>query len=108
MIREYVNEVSRRYGITYIRVIGAQRSRELVRARDIVAALAYASGYTNQQIGDVLGGRDHTTIIAARQRAARNIRNDAYFRNVLLEVEAAVNTKRSRDLSKIGAGHERE
>jgi len=89
-IGDYVAAVARQHGIQQWRLVGGQRSRELVRARDVVAHLAYSKGYSNAQIGKALGGRDPSTVTASRGRAVRTIANDRDFREDIKAAEIAV------------------
>jgi len=99
-IQDYTAAVSRRFQINVWRMRGVQRSRELVRARDIVAFLSYSKGYTNAQIGAALGKRDHSTIVGCRGRAQRAISNDADFRADIRTIEL--------DVRAMIRGHEKE
>jgi len=47
-----------------------ERTRPYVLARDEICFLCRAEGYTLGQIGNALGGRDHTTVMTASQRHA--------------------------------------
>jgi len=56
------------------RIIGNRRSANLVYARHIICDILYSDAFLNlslKQIGRLLGGRDHTTVI----NAIRSVRN---------------------------------
>lgn len=91
-IADYLATVARQHGIKQWRLVGGQRSRELVRARDIVAYLAYSKGYSNAQIGHTLGRRDASTITASRHRGSLALATDRCFREDVRAAEVAVMT----------------
>jgi hypothetical protein len=58
------------------------RKRDLAYLRHIFCILAYEYGFSLKEIGEYLGGRDHTTIIHCK-KAAKNLLDtgDALFTN---------------------------
>jgi chromosomal replication initiation ATPase DnaA len=60
-------------------IVGPSRQRRITLARFAVARAARRAGHTWVAIGEALGGRDHTTIIAAEQRAADLEQTDRWF-----------------------------
>ena len=70
-IRDYLSEIADRHRITVRRLVGGQRTRQMVALRDVATILAHNDGFTLQQIGSALGGRDHTTIVTALRRIER-------------------------------------
>jgi chromosomal replication initiation ATPase DnaA len=102
MVAHYIAEVSRVSGIPIRQIIGRHRYRELVRARDMIAFLAYAKGYSNQRIANALGGRDPSTVSASRLRAIELVKYDQCFRDELQKVEAAVVQMAEVRAAKIG------
>lgn len=62
-------------------------------ARNIVVYLAWKGGrYTFEQIGKVLGGRDHSTIISAKDAIKDPIAVDKNFAAEIAEIERMVST----------------
>jgi chromosomal replication initiation ATPase DnaA len=58
-------------GFNYDQITGFARLPYLVRVRDAIAWVAReAHGRTWNEIGEVIGGRDHKTIFSAHARAA--------------------------------------
>jgi chromosomal replication initiation ATPase DnaA len=72
-------------------VLGDGRTRNLAWTRFAVILVASENGKTSPQIGRVLGGRDHSTIIAGYRRAQHLAVSDPYFACLLalLRQEAA-------------------
>jgi chromosomal replication initiator protein len=50
-------------GVTCCRLIGQSRARGLVRARRVAMLAMRSCGMSLPQIGEALGGRDHTTVL---------------------------------------------
>ena len=62
-LRHLMAQVALRYGITLEQMVGPQRCRPFVMARQAFCEEAFASGkWSSTQIGDVLD-RDHTTVL---------------------------------------------
>ena len=55
-------------GISYEDITSAKRSREIVIARHMAIWFLYQKGLTFQKIGKLIGNRDHSTIVCARDR----------------------------------------
>jgi len=61
---EYIIEtVCDETGIPFEKVAGKGRKREVVITRQLIAFFGRASGLTCKRLGELLGGRDHTTVI---------------------------------------------
>lgn len=66
------------YGIGYQQLVGPQRHRKLVRARQVAAYLASTvTGRSLPQIGRSIGGRDHSTILHACRKISAELERDA-------------------------------
>ena len=50
-------------GVTRCRLIGQSRAQGLVRARRVAMIAMRSCGMSLPQIGEALGGRDHTTVL---------------------------------------------
>lgn len=79
--------VSRLFGIDLGVLRSAKRSKDIVLPRQIAAYLLRSLGDLSlKKIGEVLGGRDHTTIIYALEKIERELTQNPILRN---QVEAA-------------------
>jgi len=62
--RHIVEEVIAKHGCTYAQLVGRQRSRELVAARfEAYFRLSEETTLSLPQIGRMLGGKDHTSVL---------------------------------------------
>lgn len=62
-VSQLVREAAAHLNVTPEELTGPGRARELVRARAAISRVARDQGYSYPQIGRLLGGRDHTTIM---------------------------------------------
>lgn len=72
-VRQIVKAVSEREGITVDDIMSDRRNAPIVHARHLAMYLSrYFTMLSTTQIGRLIGGRDHTTVIhGVRQTAAR-------------------------------------
>lgn len=72
--RVILREVSQKHGIPVKQIVGEQRSRAIVAARhEAMYRMAHETRMSLPQIGQRLGGRDHTTCLhGIRMHAERN------------------------------------
>ncbi|QHL90681.1 hypothetical protein GVO57_07340 [Sphingomonas changnyeongensis] len=89
LITALVGDVATATGVPAAKLVGAGRDRTTARARHLVCWVARkAHAISLQDIGQALGGRDHTTIILSVRQADRLCHRDPHFRllaNDLLE-----------------------
>jgi chromosomal replication initiator protein len=81
MIAQLVETAARTFEVPRTALLGRSRRRHIVYARQ---ALAWALRHTHPElslsaIGDLLGGRDHTTIIWAIEAAERRAKADPRY-----------------------------
>lgn len=79
-----INIVAEHFNITSLDIIAPKRSKELVFPRQI--AMFLCGEMTNeslQNIGKVLGGRDHTTIIHGQKKIASELKQDENLKNTI-------------------------
>lgn len=69
-------------------VIGERRNDDLVRVRRLIAWVARKHGYTMPEIGAILGGRDHTSILWALSQIDLDLRDNPDLASLLDQVEA--------------------
>ena len=63
-----MRRVADAYGVDIGAMKGQGKTRHLTDARECFAKMASREGFSSTQIGKVLGGRDHTTILALLNR----------------------------------------
>ncbi len=64
--------------VTHGEIVGTMRLKEIVRARNLAAAVLRARGNSLPKVGALLGGRDHSTVVNAIDRFfVRDIREPA-------------------------------
>lgn len=62
-LRDIVQRVAERHGISVATLCMRSRRKDLVRFRHEAMWEGYQCGYSNHRIGMALGGLDHTTVI---------------------------------------------
>lgn len=89
--KEINKRVAKYFNVTVRELTGASRRKTVVRARALsVYLIRTVLGSSFQVIGQSLGGRDHTTVMHAFQRATQWLDHDAGFARAAMEVGAAV------------------
>ncbi|CAG0928781.1 Chromosomal replication initiator protein DnaA [Thermoflexales bacterium] len=84
---ELVMTVSDFYGISRDDLLGRGRNKELVHPRQVVMYLAREElQLTLPQIGESLGGRDHTTVIYGVEKVTQAIDSDDNIRREVLAI----------------------
>ncbi len=86
-----VTEAALHFRVTTNDIISARRTQDVVRPRQVVAYLArHMTKLSMPVIGKHLGGRDHTTILAAIRQVDRLMGRDADFAERVDEVRRRV------------------
>ncbi len=79
--------VASAFGVTKDRLLGRDRSREVALPRQVAMYLMREVGNISlPQIGDALGGRDHTTVMYACDKVADLIERDDRLRRQVLQL----------------------
>jgi len=82
-----VNVVASAFGITPEKLMGRDRSRKAALPRQVVMyLLRQEANVSLPQIGEALGGRDHTTVIYACEKVADLIERDDRLRRQVLQI----------------------
>jgi chromosomal replication initiator protein len=82
-----VNVVASSFGITPDKLMGRGRSREVALPRQVVMyLLRQEANVSLPQIGEALGGRDHTTVIYACEKVADMLERDDRLRRQVLQI----------------------
>ncbi|WP_299025652.1 chromosomal replication initiator protein DnaA [uncultured Thermanaerothrix sp.] len=84
---QVVNAVAQVFGISRERLLSRERSREVALPRQVAMYLLREEANVSfPQIGEVLGGRDHTTVLYACEKVADMIERDDYLRRRISQV----------------------
>ena len=84
---QVLNAVASAFGITRERLLGRDRSREVALPRQVAMYLMREIGNISlPQIGVVLGGRDHTTVMYACEKVSDMIERDDRLRRQVLQL----------------------
>jgi chromosomal replication initiator protein len=86
--RQVVDLVAHTFGIPMERMLGRDRSREVALPRQVAMYLLREEANVSlPQIGEVLGGRDHSTVLYACEKVADLIERDDRFRRQVLQIK---------------------
>jgi chromosomal replication initiator protein len=84
---EVVRKVAETFGVAMDRMLGRDRSREVALPRQIAMyLLRQEANISLPQIGDALGGRDHTTIMYGCDKIADLLERDDRLRRQVIEI----------------------
>jgi chromosomal replication initiator protein len=79
------------FGVTVDRILGRDRSQDVVLPRQIVMyLLRVEADYSLPQIGDALGGRDHTTVMYGCEKVADLLERDDRLRRQVIKVREQI------------------
>jgi chromosomal replication initiator protein len=82
---QIMEAVADHFGVQVAALQGRSRSRAVARPRQIAMYLIREeTGESLPRIGDMLGGRDHTTILYGCERIADLIEEDAHLRREVI------------------------
>lgn len=89
-----IDIVTRHFSITKEEIIGKQRNRKFVRPRHILMYLMRQEcGMSYPQVGDALGGKDHTTIMHGSGVIEKELGRDDELREELGNIRATLYAK---------------
>jgi len=82
-----VNIVADSFGITAERLLGRDRSRDVALPRQVAMYLLREEANVSlPQIGEALGGRDHTTVMYACDKVSDLIERDDHLRRQIIQI----------------------
>ena len=85
---EIVDRVAKTFGVTVDRILGRDRSRQVALPRQIAMyLLREEASFSLPQIGDTLGGRDHTTVMYGCEKIAELLETDDRLRRQVIEIK---------------------
>jgi chromosomal replication initiator protein len=88
---DVLNSVSDVFGVTIDRILGRDRSQDIALPRQIAMyLLREEANYSLLQIGDALGGRDHTTVMYACDKVADLLERDDRLRRQVIKVREQI------------------
>jgi chromosomal replication initiator protein len=86
--RKVISSVNQYFNIKTVDLTGPKRKKELVFPRQLVMYLLYEDcRIPFERIGDLLGGRDHTTIMHGVDKIRQNIQRDREVQRIYIEVK---------------------
>ncbi|MDR1939743.1 MAG: chromosomal replication initiator protein DnaA [Clostridiales bacterium] len=81
-----------RYNITKSDITGKKKNKEVVEPRQIaIYLITEMLSLPLVSIGQLFGGRDHTTVIHARDKIAEKIKTDAKIKAKVIDVQTYIN-----------------
>jgi chromosomal replication initiator protein len=84
---EIIRRVAKSFGISLDRMLSRDRSREVALPRQIAMyLLRQEANCSLPQIGEALGGRDHTTVMYACQKVEGMLEEDDHLRRQVIEL----------------------
>jgi chromosomal replication initiator protein len=85
---EVVNKVAEVFGVSIERLLSPERSRQVALPRQIAMYLLHEEANISlPQIGDALGGRDHTTILYGCEKIADLLERDDRLRKQVIGIK---------------------
>ena len=92
-IRRIAKVVCDYYGITYIDLNGQRRTKQCAKARHVAFYLARSlTGMSFMQVGKLIGGRDHTTVMHGFERIEEQRKADGAMNDEISELERTLKT----------------
>ena len=85
--QEVIKAVSRFYHISEQKLVGRKRSKDIVRPRQVAMYLARKETQASlPEIGNALGGRDHTTVIYGVEKIEGQMEEDTTLRREIMAI----------------------
>jgi chromosomal replication initiator protein len=89
-----VGIVASAFGIARDRLVGRERTQEIALPRQVAMYLLHEETHQSlPQIGQALGGRDHTTVMYACDKVAGLIERDDRIRSRVMQIKEQLYTK---------------
>ena len=88
---QIIDAVAKTYNVTIDRILGRDRSRVVALPRQIAMYLLREEAHISlPQIGNALGGRDHTTVMYGCEKVADMLERDDRMRRQLIEIREQI------------------
>ena len=105
-IEHILGQVGEYYGVTVDELLGKRRTREVAVARQVAMYLARdLTPMSLPQIGEALGGRDHTTVMHGCNKITTLFEKDDAVRRQVLEIKNQLYSSGQRVPEVEGAQH---
>lgn len=89
--RTIISKVAKHYQVKTSQIKGRSRKKKIANARHITAYLLRKElQYPLKRIGQLLGGRDHTTIMHSEEKVDRLFSTNQQIRHDILEIKKAI------------------
>jgi chromosomal replication initiator protein len=86
--------ISKESGVSIGEIVSKSRKKEVVNARFIFCSILKDHyGYSLVHIGELIGGRDHTTIINAIDQHKSRVKNEDSYRNLTSNIYEKISSK---------------
>ena len=100
-----IEEVSHYYKITSQDVLGRSRTQKIAQARQVAMyLLIYELELSPTQVGRLLGGRDHATVIYGAGKINGEINEDGQLRQDVLTIKEAIFQPSTRQAIEVASG----
>ena len=87
-MQDILNAVTQRFASKLGDLLGKRRTRSIALPRQVAMYLIYKhTRLSLKEIGGHFGGRDHTTVLHARQAIERQMEQDKAFRSMIQDIE---------------------
>ncbi len=88
---DILRRVAEVYGVTVERLLSRDRSQQVALPRQVAMyLLREEANISLPQIGEALGGRDHTTILYGCEKIADLVERDERFRRRIVEIKEQI------------------
>jgi len=85
---EIIQRVAEKFGLTIDRILGRDRTKQVALPRQIAMYLMREeANYSLPQIGEALGGRDHTTVMYGCDKITEMLETDDRLRRQVIEIK---------------------
>ncbi|MBP1692405.1 MAG: dnaA [Chloroflexi bacterium] len=85
---EIIQKVAEKFGVTIERILGRDRTKQVALPRQIAMYLMREeANYSLPQIGEALGGRDHTTVMYGCDKITEMLETDDRLRRQVIEIK---------------------
>lgn len=85
--KKVLSEINQYFNIKMMDITGPKRKKELVLPRQVAMYILYQEcRLPYEKIGEILGGRDHTTIMHGVEKIGEAINRDREIQKILLEI----------------------
>ena len=88
---DVIQKVAEAFGVAVDRILGRERTQEIALPRQVAMyLLREEANISLPQIGDALGGRDHTTVMYACQKVADMLERDDRLRRRVIDIREQI------------------